>query len=452
MNPALRLFVIGLAVLALTGCDDDDDDDSTETSELVVLHTSADAPNVNVMAGSDTLFSDVPFKSGGEVELETGTYAVAVDARLPGDQTQTVVGPADITLADNIRYYAAAVGTVAGGGPELLLVEQPESDLASGQVRVLVAHLAANAPAVDVYVTAPGADLSSASPIGSFSFRETLDAVDVPAGDYQIRVTAQGGSTPVFDSGTVTLAADKELFVGAVDNTNFGDSPISLIVEDDGAVTEIVDADAGAGVRAVHNSYDAPNVDIYVDGVVATTDLAFPNAFPGTGNDPLMDYASLPAGTTTVGVTATGSPTVVADAELDLENGKAYTVLASNAVTALELLPFEDDNRAVATAAKLRVIHAASQAPDVDVYAVAQGDACPGNADPLLTDVPYKASSGYLEVAAGDYTVCVTIAGTGTAAIGPLDVSLAAGGVYTVVAREVDDDASQFTITTLDDF
>ncbi|WP_111497889.1 DUF4397 domain-containing protein [Marinobacter bohaiensis] len=450
MTNAARLLLISLFSVALAGCFDGDNDD--DTADLVVLHAAADAPNVNVRGGGGTLFSDVPFKSGGERGIEEGTYNLSVDARLPGDQTTTVIRPTEVRFRDGIRYYAAAVGTVGAGGPTLLLVKQTDTDASDGNAQVQVAHLASAAPTVDIYVTAPGDDLGSASPIATLTFQDVTDPVEVPAGDYRIRVTPQGSATVVFDSGTVALADDQELFIGAVDNTNFGDSPISLIVEDDGDVSEIVDADATAGVRAVHNSYDAPDVDLYVDTVLAAEDLAFPNAFPGSGNDPDTDYADLPAGTTNIGVTAANDPNVVADADLDLVGGQAYTVLAANAVSSLELLPYEDDNRSIATAAKLRVIHGAAMAPNVDVYAVAQGNACPGNADPLLSDVPYQTSSGYLEVAAADYTVCVTVAGTGTVAIGPVDISLVAGGVYTVVAREVAGDGSSFTLTTLGDF
>lgn len=448
MKPLFASIFLLFSALFLVACGDSD---SRPKTALVVLHASADAPNVNVIAGSSTLFDDVAFKSGGEVSIATGTRTLSIDARLPGDQTTTVIGPADVTLERDTRYYAAAVGTVAGGGPELLLVEQTATPSSSTVAQVEVAHLAANAPAVDVYVTAPGDPLSGATPLGSFSFKDTLGPVEVPAGDYRVRVTAQGGSSPVFDSGTVSLAGGEAYFVGAVDNTNFGDSPISLIVENDGTVTEVIDADAGAGVRAVHNSYDAPNVDIYVDSMLAGSDLAFPDAFPGAGNDPATDYAALPAGTVNVGITATGDPTVVAAADLDLANGAAYTVLAANAVASLELLPYVDDIRSVATEARVRVIHGAATAPNVDVYAVAQGDTCPGNADALLTDVPYKASSDYLSVPGGDYALCVTTAGTGTVVIGPVDVTLANGGVYTVVAREEAGGAS-YGVTPLGDF
>lgn len=89
----------------------------------------------------------------------------------------------------------------------------------------------------------------------------------------------------------------------------------------------------------------------------------------------------------------------------------------------------------------------------MDVYLTAQGAGGIGNADPVLSDVAFGESSGYLPVAAGDYDVYVTAAGTGTVAIGPVSVTLENGGVYTAVAREAADYGSSgaFTVTGLDD-
>jgi hypothetical protein len=78
--------------------------------------------------------------------------------------------------------------------------------------------------------------------------------------------------------------------------------------------------------------------------------------------------------------------------------------------------------------ARVRVIHASPDAPDVDVYA---------NGAAVLTDVPFEASSGYLPVPAGDYTFEVYPAGadaSSTDAVLTIEASLEANTDYTVVA------------------
>ncbi|WP_166263540.1 DUF4397 domain-containing protein [Marinobacter caseinilyticus] len=444
----LVLVILTSLALVLAGCSDDDSDsvNATNTS-LTVLHAVADAPSVNITADSKAVLTDVPFKSGATLALAAGTLSVGVDARLPDDTATTVIGPQSVELAEGKRYFAAAVGRVADSSLELLLLDQDEAGVASDEVSVRIAHLAANAPSVDIYVTNPGADISAVSPTSSASFKDDLGPVTLPAGDYQVRVTPQESKTVVYDSGTLTLAGGKRIFVGAVDNTHFGDAPISLIVEQDGAVIDVADADAGAGVRVVHNASGAGNVDVAVDGVVAITNLAFPDVAPGSGND-AGDYAALDAGIPALEVRPTGTLTVAASASPELANARAYTVLAANP-GALEILPYEDDNRSIATEARLRIVHGAGTAPNVNVFLAPEGATTPGNTTAALTDVAYKTSSGYLDVPAGQYAVFVTTADN-SVVIGPVNVDLQAGGVYTVVAREKT--GGGFDLTTLDDF
>jgi hypothetical protein len=78
--------------------------------------------------------------------------------------------------------------------------------------------------------------------------------------------------------------------------------------------------------------------------------------------------------------------------------------------------------------ARVRVIHASPDAPNVDVYA---------NGAAVLTDVAFGASSGYLAVPSGQYEFQVFPAGADPKghAVLTLDASLQANADYTVVAQ-----------------
>jgi hypothetical protein len=117
----------------------------------------------------------------------------------------------------------------------------------------------------------------------------------------------------------------------------------------------------------------------------------------------------------------------------------------------IEALILDDDPRRVATNAKLRIVHAAPNAGEVDLYLTEVG-ADIGAATPTLETVDFKANTGFLAVPAGDYDVTVTLAGTKTVAIGPATISISDGGVYTAVARDPLPGEASFGLIVLDDF
>ena len=67
-------------------------------------------------------------------------------------------------------------------------------------------------------------------------------------------------------------------------------------------------------------------------------------------------------------------------------------------------------------------------------------------------DVPFKASSGSISVTPGTYTISVTVANTKDVAIGPLEVTLDAAGIYGVAAVDNVGGGAPFSVILLDDF
>jgi trimeric autotransporter adhesin len=390
-----------------------------------VFHASPDAPKVNLWVNDAVAASNLDYeKSTGQIALNEGIYKVAVEGIIPSGNA-TVIGPVNLTLAGNTDYDVIAVNKVANIEP--LIISDTGNLTDNSKVRVRVAHLTAAAPAVKVFVTAPGADLTGVAPLGTFSFKETIGPVEVAAGNYQIRV-ALADNTLVFDSGTVSLAAGKDLLIGAIPNVHTGSSPISLAVLDGSAVAVIHDKSAGANLRVVHASANAPAVDVLANNgtTPAVTNLAFPDA---TG------YLNLPAATYNFKVVPTGTLTpAVINADVPLANGSSYTLLAVNQLSAIEPLLATDNLRKVATEARIRLLHASTLAANVDIYVVAAGTFI-ANATPNFANVPFKADTGYVSLAAGSYDVIITPTGTKTEAI-KVTLALSNGKIYTAIARD----------------
>ena len=450
------------SLFALSACDSDDNPSLPElpsepqTFSMQILHASADAPSVNLLVDSSPIVRDVDYKGGtAQFLLQEGSYSVAVEGILPGGNA-TVIGPVDLDFTADTIYTVVAVGDVADIEP--VIFTQPRDVPSAGAARLTVLHGAPAAPGVDVYVTAPGADLAASAPVGSFEFKGTIGPAEVPAGDYQIRVTlADDPATVVFDSGTVGLAAGSDLFVTAVPSTNAGPSPISLVALTGSGTAEFVTEGTPAGLRVFHTAADVPPVDIVVNDGFDTPlipNLAFPTLFPASGV-----YFNVAPDTYNVKVTpspASESGLIAIDADLPLAAGQAYDVLAVGSLaTAVEPLVLNDDPRSVSTHAKVRIVHASPTAQDVDIYVTAPGTDI-NTVEPTLAAVPFKANTGYIPLPADpmtgtSYDVTVTPAGSKTAAIGPATFTFNTGDVITVVARDAEGNGGPLNVIVTSD-
>lgn len=447
-----KATVLLFGAMILAACDSSNNNSNNNAAEeffaLQVLHASPDAPPVNVFVDGVEVLSDVDFKEGsGQLGLTVRdtAYSVRVDAITAGGDV-TVIGPADLTFEADTLYTIVATGGVAGGTLAPTIISQPDTDVSAGAARLFVLHGAEAAPAVDVFVTAPGANLAAEAPVGTFAFGETIGPAEVPAGDYQIRVTPAGNAALVlYDSGTLTLEAGYDFVVTAVPDpaATATSSPISLVVMTGDGAVELRDANALTALRVGHLSPDTPEVDVVVNGGIYLANVPFPA---------VTDFAPLPADTYTVAVQAAGNPgvTPIGPVDLTLEAGTSYSVLAVDYFNNIEALILTDDRRPVATDAKVRVVHASPTAQDVDIYLTAPGAGI-ADADPALPAFPFKQNSGYIALPEGDYDVTVALPGTKDIAIGPATISIAAGGVYTAIARDPLPGKTEFGLIVLDD-
>ena len=445
-------FLLFIALFGLAGCNSSNNSSNPDsepappaTTKLQVVHASPDAPKVNLILEGATIAENVDYKTATAVtEVSAGTLTAEVAAILPGGSTIEAFAPVVGDFVSGTSYTVLAVNNLAA--IEALVLTRPDTAITAGNVRVQIVHAAPDVPMVDVYVTAPGADLADSSPLVTAAFKDSLDATEVPAGDYQVRITLAGDDGVVYDSGTAALPAGGDFVIAAIPNTGPGDQPVNLLLIGSDGASSLLDASTPADVRVVHASPDAPNVDIVAnDGFMAPliSDLAF-GAFAG--------YVGLAPATYNIKVVPTGAETpVVIEADLDLAAGTAYNVIAVDNLATIQPLVLTADNRRVGTEAKLRVVHGSPTAMNVDIYLVAAGTDITDVA-PTLADIPFLADTDFLSVAAGSYDVIVTPTGTKDAAIGPATIELAAAGIYTAIAADAAGGGAPLGLILLDDF
>ena len=233
--------------------------DCATAPRLRALHASPDAPAVNVLVNGAVALTNVDYTDGSGFVPVTERTRVQVEAIIPSGNAIVIDETLDLDFSTD--YTVIAVGDVAAPIAPLVIANPTGEPIAPGSFRAQVVHAAPDAPAVDVFVTAPGADLATSTPINAapLAYQQSTDRIQAPAGDYQVRVTLGGNpATVVFDSGAIALPADADLLVAAVENTGPGATPIQLVVLDGTAAADLLDASTPASVVAVHASPDAP--------------------------------------------------------------------------------------------------------------------------------------------------------------------------------------------------
>lgn len=146
-----------------------------------------------------------------------------------------------------------------------------------------------------------------------------------------------------------------------------------------------------ARVRVVHAVPDAPAVDVYAGDTAVVTGAEFKDA---TG------YLELEPGTTTVSIVPAGEglDAAVASAELTVEGGTSYTVVAAGELSeeSVQLLPLVDETSVggmfADSNASVRVVHAVPDLQDADLTVTVFND----NPDQEFFDVPEGVRSDLL--------------------------------------------------------
>ncbi len=421
------------------------------TPRVRALHASPDAPPVNIWVNGAPALTDVDFGVGSGFLPGVEQVNVQVEGIIPGGNA--IVIDEDYSLDYNTDYTIIAVGNVAGID-DLVIANPSDARLVPGNLFAQVVHASPSAPPVDVYVTANGADLTMEAPINEtpLAFGQFTPRLEVPEGNYQVRVTLAGDPlTEVYDSGEIPLAAGADLLIAALENVGLGDSAVQLVALDGTAATTIYDTNTPAAAVAVHLSPDAPAVDILADiestpndeAIRLATDIEF-TEFCAIDGIPAPETFTLNvvanADNSVVALPITGFATEVDGASTAIVSG--FLASGTPAITAI---PLGVDPRSVATEARLRLAHASPSTANVDIYLLAAGtDLDDMSVTPNFADVPFGADTGLLSIAPDTYDVYVTPAGDKSVrAIEVLGLALTGGLVWDVIARDPATDGSE---------
>ena len=304
---------------------------------------------------------------------------------------------------------------------------------------------AASLPPVDLYLERPGVGIGGATPRGRLDAGGQLAALPLPSGDYELWLTAAGNPANVLlATSTVNLPAGNTTSIVIVPEGNLGTAQMSVLFVAAGQETRY-DRNVTAEIRVLNGATDRAPRDFAVNGVFSpplfsSTPFGDPTAY---GLVPLV--ANMP-----INVTPVGNPGVLElNQTLTPLAGRRGTLIFGGPTGALTHSVVADDGRRFHNEAKLRFFNAASQfAGGLELVIGSPGDD-PATLAGAAAIIP-MAGADYLPLGRGDYDLYLRVLG-GTVVAGPTRVSVAAGGIYGILATD-GPNSSTAGIVLFDDF
>jgi hypothetical protein len=447
MTHFLRRLALIVSCVALAGCGGGSGGNRILTAGGVrAVNTIADSPALEVRLGNGSLGTVAFAQSSALSDAITGPYEVTVQYTPPGGALTTVLRDRDLEVEEDRQKTLVLLGTLAQA--TLLVLDEAEPAVAAGQSEVHFVHGATAIAAVDFYLTEATVDIATVVPTVSVNRGAASNLATLPSGDtYRLRVTTAGTKDVVYDSGAFALASTvRRLFV-LTDYFGPGGAGVRAIVVGNSTATIFANEALPAQFRVANLVADLAAVDVYV-GAVAPPPL-YAALAEGTVSDPEL---AAPA-TLTVNVTPeSDASTIVHSGSLPLAPGQARTLVVGgvDGDGSVFARAIPDLVRPIAGLAQLRVVQASPAAGNVDFHLLATGST------PSLTSADLRSlalqSSGEVTSQPGTFDAFFTAAASTTVVVGPVPVTVAAGGLYTLFLADLVGGGSPPRVIPADDF
>lgn len=131
----------------------------------------------------------------------------------------TTLGTLSFTVAENTDYTHYAMGGTGGGAITFLTTTDDNPVAATTEVRFRVTNASSTAGAVDVFLTAAGADLTTATPdAANVAVNSSSPYLVKAPGTYQIRFVP-AGTAAAARNGAVSITIAAAAYAGATNRT-----------------------------------------------------------------------------------------------------------------------------------------------------------------------------------------------------------------------------------------
>jgi hypothetical protein len=411
----LSLAALCLASLVLAGCGKSGNNNGN--AQLRILNAFSEATALNVSVASIAIATGLPFQGLTQyISATSGTPLITVG--VSGATTTLINTMYNVSSGTNYTYvvYGPLTGVAA------ILGNDAFADPGSGFFALRVLNAAPGSGAVDVYLTAPGADLASSAPsLSNVAYGVTSAFSPIPIGtSFEIRVTTTGTKDLLFDSIPKTFAEHSGTDLVVFTKGSGKLVNVALLNHDSAGTGAIVD-NLLTQYKVVNASLVPSSLNIFVDGALQLANI------PYTG---VSNYQKTSAGTHNFRIEATSTPgaSLLALAPT-LAPATDTSIALSGTAGALAALVLQDDNIPPPSGtAGVRVVNESAAGTAFDVFV---------NFSKQVSGLAVNSASPYLNFNAAantgtGYEFDFNVTGTTTAVLKLTGVVLTSGHKYTI--------------------
>ena len=219
------LFALGTLGIFATSC-------GTDHSKIRLVHASPDASPVDVAVDGKTVVTNLAF---GGISPASGYLTVTagnrkVEVRATGTTTDLI--NSNVSFGSGKEYTVLVSGFVANIAA--IVLTDDNSAPASGNFKLRIVHASPSGPAsVDVYVVAPGTDITNVTPtVSGLAYGQASGYQTATAASTEVIITAAANKAAIIDQ-TYDLTAGQIRTLVVLDNTPGGSvNPVPLELVD----------------------------------------------------------------------------------------------------------------------------------------------------------------------------------------------------------------------------
>ncbi len=374
-----------------------------------VINLMPEAPAIDVAIDGSPAFAGVAYQTlTGYQSYDNKLTNFAIN--LTGSATPLVTFTAP--LAGEQPYTLVLFGTASN--PSASLLAEVANAPTNGNIQLAMFNAAINMSAMDVYVTAPGADITNLNPNYTYVAYNgaSLNLAFAP-GTYQIRVAQQGTKTVVYDSGGTVLTPN--IALTAIMYTKGSGVLVNAAVVQSRGNGGLLNS-IFARVKVVNGALGTGPVNALMGTFAIVSNIDFSGASP---------YNQVAQGPTTLNYQASATPgATIASVPTTLAPATDVTTFVTGPVGAQQAFVVTDSNLPPFPGnVRLRFINTSwnSNPLNMAVNGVAQG-----------TAVAYPQASAYVQVAPGTVPITFTDATTGALVLTLSNVALTANQTVSV--------------------